>query len=165
MTTAARLKLSALLEMYTPCNASRTAALDALRKGVEEFETEVRADERAQVLAAQPATIPLNFTETPAAPPATPADPQFTPPPQVPSGELAQAASEARAGEQRTVLAEEGDHLPEPLGRDADAPADVIPPADVTTVADLVPPVLTPPSGNVVVDPKPDAPNSGRRRR
>lgn len=143
MTTEARLKLSALLELYTPCNASRTAALHALREGVTAFEAEIRADERAKVLAEQPATIPLNFTEAPAPPPSL-ADAQFTPPPQVPSGELAQAASEARAGERATVLADDGGHLPEPLGNDADAPADVIPPANVTTVA--APPTI--PSGN-----------------
>lgn len=137
MTTVARLKLSRLLELYTPCNASRTAALDALRKGVDEFEAEVRADERAQVLAAQPATIPLNFTEAPA--PATPADPQFM--------SVADAEDAAKVKQWPGL---------------ADTP--IIPPADVTTVADLVPPVLTPSSDNVVVDPKPDVSNRRNRR-
>lgn len=110
MTTAARLKLSALLEIYTPTNAGRTAALEALRQGVTEFEAEVRADERALVLAEQP--------QMPLAPSPSAAD------------ERRDVAGEAaRIVEQSPGLKDDGAHLPEPLGNDADAPADVTPPS------------------------------------
>jgi len=114
--TLARLALSKLLEIYTPMNACRTSALDALRRGVSEFETAVRederaqidrgsvaldeeairADERAKVLVGTPGR--LRVTE---GAPLTPADPAFVPPPQVPP-----------------------ETLPAPLGNEADAPSD-----------------------------------------
>lgn len=46
---AARLALTNLLEIYAPCNVGRTAALEALRGGVDEFEVAVREDEYARL--------------------------------------------------------------------------------------------------------------------
>jgi hypothetical protein len=60
--TVARLALSNLLEIYAPMNAGRTAALDALRAGVDELEAAVRED------VARPETVTGDFApDAPAA--------------------------------------------------------------------------------------------------
>lgn len=161
--TLARLALANALEIYAPMNASRGAAIEAVRNSTDELEAAAREDERSLVSASK------LFKESEAA---IRADERAKVLTEVNRGDYDLPAFEdkVRADERAKVLAEvdaasgvggpaigKPDHLPEPLGRDADAPVPLAPPPQV-------PPLAPPPQAP---SEKPDAPaasKAGKRK-